>query len=100
MSKPPPLVLFDLDGTLADSQAGILASYRVALGELGISATDVQLRESIGPPIDVSLAKLGVGERDIVRTIEVYRGYYSMTGLTMSRPYDGVHETLEELCTF
>ncbi|HHX86978.1 MAG TPA: HAD hydrolase-like protein, partial [Firmicutes bacterium] len=46
------LVLFDLDGTLTDSQEGIVNSIRYALDQLGLPARDHhELASFIGPPL-------------------------------------------------
>ncbi|WP_372884350.1 HAD-IA family hydrolase [Shimia sp.] len=53
------LVVFDVDGTLVDSQADILASMAAAFGALGL---DVPLREAVlgivGLSLDVAMARL------------------------------------------
>ena len=54
----PQFIIFDLDGTLADSQAGILHSFRATLNDRGRSASDDELRDLIGPP-PTEVAELG-----------------------------------------
>lgn len=49
------LCLFDLDGTLIDSERGILACIRYAFGKLGVPAP-AELRHWIGPPLRHSFA--------------------------------------------
>lgn len=44
-------VLFDLDGTLIDTLSLILESFRVSLGELGLSASENEILETIGLPL-------------------------------------------------
>ena len=45
-------ILFDLDGTITNSEPGILASVRYALGKLGAAEPDYPtLRKFIGPPL-------------------------------------------------
>ena len=51
------LCLFDLDGTLIDSELGVTACIRHALGKLDIP-TPIDLREWIGPPLRQSFAPL------------------------------------------
>ena len=53
MPSSAPSVLLDLDGTLIDSQAGILSSYRAALRTLGhVPEPTPDLSAIIGPPIE------------------------------------------------
>lgn len=44
-------ILFDLDGTLVNTVALILDSFRVSLGKLGLSASENGLLETIGLPL-------------------------------------------------
>ena len=45
------VVLFDLDGTLVDSIALILESFRYSLGKMGIHAGDEEILNTIGLPL-------------------------------------------------
>ena len=50
---PPCAVLLDLDGTLIDSQPGILASCLAALRALGHQPNEIRdIRRVIGPPLE------------------------------------------------
>jgi phosphoglycolate phosphatase len=57
------LVIFDLDGTLIDSGANILAGLRATFAELGLPVPgDEELGHYIGPPVRQSfLARAGLG---------------------------------------
>ncbi len=89
-------VLFDLDGTLVDSSAGIEYSCRVALQEVLPGREIRDLRARIGPPIrevfrralpDVGADALGQLERS-------FRASYDAEGWRRSVAYPGVAETL------
>ena len=43
-SYNPEYIFFDLDGTLTDSQEGIIKSLKIGLEAVGISRTDEELR--------------------------------------------------------
>src|SRR5690349_14928858 len=59
----PQLVLFDLDGTLTDSAAGIVSSFRHALTHVGAGIPDGDLAGRIvGPPMHETLQALSRGE--------------------------------------
>ena len=93
-----PTVLFDLDGTLTDSRAGITACIRHALGKLGRACPDDNaLATYIGPPLRGTLSTL-LGTSDpalIEEALAHYRTRYDDVGLFENRVYDGVPEMLD-----
>ncbi|MFZ1062358.1 MAG: HAD hydrolase-like protein [Acidimicrobiales bacterium] len=97
MSSLPEYVIFDLDGTLADSQEGILYSFRLTLDELGIARSDDELRGLIGPPLEDSFRTLGIEADALGPTIDRYRDFYAESGVRRARLYEGVAETLRVL---
>lgn len=91
-------LLLDLDGTIADSADGIIASAKAALTELGIDlALDDDLRWIVGPPLGPSFAKLLGGVDHIEHAIAVYRRHYSERGLLACEPYPGMVTELHRL---
>jgi phosphoglycolate phosphatase len=95
-----PTVLLDLDGTLVDSQPGILASCRVALLALGHSPEPaLDLSACIGPPIeDVMRVLLGpYGDDRITEAVAAYRSDYGQRGLFGSLPYPGIAQALTDM---
>jgi phosphoglycolate phosphatase len=93
------LVLFDLDGTLADSSPGIHASVRVAAAELGLpEPTSTQLRAMVGPPLQDGFAfGFGLSGADVDRAVAAYRAYYSAGAMLQAPPYPGIPELLARL---
>ena len=99
MSSYAPSVLLDLDGTLIDSEPGILMSCRAALRALG------QIREAsldaalIGPPIEDIMRRLlePFGDDRVAEAVAAYRADYGQNGLYNSLPYSGVAEALAEI---
>lgn len=91
-------VLFDLDGTLTDSRAGITACIRHALVKLGRACPDDDaLATYIGPPLRGTLSTL-LDTRDaalIEEALAHYRTRYDDVGLFENRVYDGVPEMLD-----
>jgi len=91
-------VLFDLDGTLTDSRAGITACIRHALEKLGRACPDDDaLATYIGPPLRGTLSTL-LDTRDaalIEEALAHYRTRYDDVGLFENRVYDGVPEMLD-----
>jgi phosphoglycolate phosphatase len=92
-------VLFDLDGTLTDSRAGITACIRHALDRIGHPCPDDDvLAAYIGPPLRGTFSTL-LGTTDpalIEVAVAHYRARYDDVGLFENRVYDGVPEMLEE----
>ena len=94
----PLTVLFDLDGTLTDSSAGIIGCIRHALGQLGRACPDDDaLAAYIGPPLrDTFSTLLGTTDSALIEAaLAHYRARYDETGLYENRVYDGVPEMLE-----
>jgi len=90
-------VIFDLDGTLADSSPGIVGSFRATLDEIGLAADPEVLTRLIGPPLEESFRTLGVEEGEIDDVVARYRGHYARHGVFAARLYDGVTECVDEL---
>lgn len=73
-------VLFDMDGTLIDTPAGILQAHRAVLDEFGVVQTDAVVRATIGRPLAASCALLlGLAEdhADVVRAVERFRQLFT-----------------------
>ena len=71
-------LLFDLDGTLTDSSAGITNSVAYALKKFGIEVEDPnELRPFIGPPLFESFRNFyGMSKEESVKAVEYYRKEY------------------------
>lgn len=91
------LVIFDLDGTLTDSAAGIVASFRHALEHIGAPVPDGDLAQRlVGPPMHHTLAGMGLGELTDA-AIAAYRADYTSRGWLMNTMFDGVTALLADL---
>jgi phosphoglycolate phosphatase len=100
MSSYTPSVLLDLDGTLIDSQPGILTSCRAALRALGhVPEPSLDLSAIIGPPIDDIMRLLlePFGDDRVVEAVAAYRADYGQNGLYHSLPYSGIAQALVEI---
>lgn len=95
-----PSVLLDLDGTLIDSQPGILASCLAALRALGHEPDPaLDIRHIIGPPIEDVMRVLlqPYGDDRVSEAVAAYRQHYGETGFLGSDPYPGIGRALEEM---
>ena len=91
-------VLLDLDGTLSDSEPGILNSLQWACMVEGFPIpTEAEVRSVIGPPFEVGLPSIGIPDDALERVIDRYRERYADTGAYENTLYDGVLEMLDAL---
>lgn len=92
-------LLFDLDGTIINSQSGIFASVRYTLEKLKLPPmSDSQLRPFIGPPLQRSFSAFcGLGSDESIKAVKTYREYYETKGVHMFSVYDGLPQTLDRL---
>ena len=92
-------LLFDLDGTLTDPMIGITKSVRYALNRFGIEVNSLEeLIPFIGPPLKKSFENFyGFTESDAEKAVEIYREYFSTTGLFENKVYEGISELLSAL---
>ncbi|HSK69688.1 MAG TPA: dTMP kinase [Candidatus Limnocylindria bacterium] len=92
-------VIFDLDGTLTDSAAGIVGGIRHALSGVGRALPDeALLRTFVGPPLSLSFMEiLGMGEEEYARALALYREYYSVTGYLENAVFPGVRALLKAI---
>jgi phosphoglycolate phosphatase len=100
-AMPPTCsVLLDLDGTLIDSQPGILASCLAALRALGHEPDEtLDIKRAIGPPLEDIMRVLlqPYGDDRIGEAVAAYRQHYGESGFLGSDPYPGIGSALKEM---
>ncbi len=91
--------LFDLDGTLTDSQEGIIKSVQYALKAFGIEEPDLKkLTPFLGPPLKESFMKYyGFSGEDAVKAIALYRERFAPVGIFENSVYPGIQDMLGKL---
>ncbi len=92
-------VLFDLDGTITDSSAGVVRCFKLALDYFGVKAEDDYLRDRvIGPPLTFSFGTyFGFDEEQTKKAVEIYRAEYSTKGLHEFTMFEGMDELFRRL---
>ncbi|BDZ48763.1 hypothetical protein GCM10025867_10040 [Frondihabitans sucicola] len=95
-SFPYSVVLFDLDGTIADSAPGITSTLASTLEQLGLPVpAPAQLLEWVGPPLpDSFTAKVGLTGDALEEAMQIYRKQYLAHGALDSTIFPGMEEVL------
>jgi phosphoglycolate phosphatase len=95
-SLPYSAVLFDLDGTIADSAPGITSTLAYTLETLGLPVpAPAKLLEWVGPPLPDSFTeKLGLTGPALDEAMQIYRARYLERGALDSRVFPGMKEVL------
>lgn len=92
-------VLFDFDGTVADTGEGIFNSIRYAISSLGFEQiSESRLRTFIGPPIHDSFKReLNMTDEQCDEAVRKYREIYSEKCIYEFELYPGIDSLLREL---
>lgn len=92
------IILFDLDGTLSDSEPGIRKGIEYSLSKFGIKLEDEEINKFLGPPIRDSYRDFcGFDEDKCEQAVKYYREYYAEKGLFENTLYPGMRELLCDL---
>lgn len=93
------VVIFDLDGTMIDSEEGITKCVQYALRAYGVDEPDRgKLRCFIGPPLEpVFMERYGMTRDEAWQSVLKYRERFDVKGIFECRLYDGVREVVARL---
>ena len=92
-------VIFDFDGTLADSSKGVFAGIQYALRSIGEKELPIEtLKTFIGPPLEISFeTQCNITGEKCTEAVKKYREYYSEKGIYELELYNDTVSTLKEL---
>lgn len=92
-------LLFDLDGTLLNTQEGIISSVKHTISILGLPRiSDDKIDSFVGPPIQDSLKKhFGLSIEDAQKGANIFREYYKTKALYQAYVYNGILQLLKDL---
>jgi len=95
----PDAVLFDLDGTIIDSEVPFADSINHTLAAFGQPEREPsELRQYLGPPTHEAFSELlGPDEKLIQAAVETYRAHYAQHSGATTTVYDGMPELLRYL---
>jgi phosphoglycolate phosphatase len=91
---------FDLDGTLADSRAGLYPAFRAGLQSIGVaSASDEQLAAFLGTPLPEIFRAFrpDIAQAEIDTGMDAFRAAYEITGIVDNELYPGVIQMLDAI---
>jgi pyrophosphatase PpaX len=91
-------VVFDLDGTLIDSEGLILESYRHTMrSHFGEAPPDEQWRKTIGRPLAIQVRDFARSDDEAAAMIRTYTEHNLANHDRLVRPFSGIREALEQL---
>jgi len=97
-------LIWDLDGTLIDSQGEILYYLELALKKSSLNMADQIKPIRTGPPIDIMLRECFPAEmlsdEKLNEVITNYRERYNNSGFTMTNPFNGIEEIISDTTNF
>ena len=93
------LVIFDMDGTLADTSEGIFNSIRYTQKMLNLpEITYAQMLSHVGPPMEESYARnFGLSGESLKKAVQYHKEYAMKKGYRELKVYDGIIDLLEKL---
>jgi phosphoglycolate phosphatase len=93
-------LFFDFDGTIVDSEIGIVKSIKYFVSKMGLPELSAkQYRTFIGPALIRSIKAYypELSTADVDQAIRYYQTYYRQTGMFQLTIYPGILETLTTL---
>lgn len=95
------LLIFDLDGTLVNSEQDLANSVNAMLNLVGREPLSVErIASYVGQGVTVLVARAfgdGASEEEVEQGVDIFRKHYREHMLDNTVPYSGVREALDEL---
>lgn len=93
------VVVFDFDGTIADTKAGIIATATTVLRAWGVPEADLsRVGDLIGPPFPQAFEQVfGLSPADALEVTHRYRDIYNHLGIGGWPAFEGVASLLRDL---
>ena len=93
------IVIFDFDGTIADTKEGIMNGAKYALSKCGVSESEFgDLKRFVGPTLWYSFETFYAFDSNMQeKAVQYYRDYYKDRGIHEVCLYEGIEELLLKL---
>lgn len=93
------VVVFDFDGTIADTKAGIISTATTVLTAWGVPQEALlRVGDIIGPPFPQAFEQVfGLSHEDAVEVTQRYRDIYTYLGIEAWPAFPGVVDLLQDL---
>lgn len=94
-----PALIFDFDGTLADTRRGIVATAQEVLRRMGLPPADeAALAATIGLPLIENFTRgAGLGPEEARQAVAIYREIFDSVAVPVISLFPGIEETLAAL---
>ena len=93
-------LLWDLDGTLVDSEQEILSTIEKALAQVGISMNDATSKFRIGPPVREVIKNAFpanyLSEERLEVIIKTFREIYDTSDFKNTKPFEGIESLIND----
>ena len=93
-------VIWDMDGTLVDSEQEILSTIEKSLSQVGVSIKDATSKLRIGPPVrDVirnAFSKDVLSEEKLDKAVRAFRVIYDTSDYENTKPYEGIDDLIHD----
>lgn len=93
-------LFFDFDGTVADTQEGIINALKYMVSELNLKDLGIETyKKFIGPSLPDSLERYypDMDKADYQTAVKTYQSFYNTKGVYQLELYPGMKETLAQL---
>ena len=91
-------ILFDFDGTICDTSAGIFASMEKVCDYYGLPFGHDTFVKMIGPSLEEGFTRFfQLSQSEIQNAVNIYREYYSAEGMFICEPYPEIKELVTAL---
>ena len=94
-----PCIIFDFDGTLADTSRGIINTFQATLDRMGVPEIDEsRIKSVIGLPLKQNFTiGAGFSDKQADKAVEIYRELFMGIALKTTTAFPGVVETVKTL---
>ena len=91
-------IIFDFDGTLADTQEGLTKAFQKGLAAFGVEETLENIKALIGPPLTKTIqTKYGFSPEQAAVAMKICEDYQLGEGVAEVRFFDGIPQMLDGL---